>query len=336
MISASIRLLLTACLLEVLIAIGYVFLPAISLNTTSICNAQDQSKVRTLTVQFVPEAECPIYVTAARTELDLDPFGAPMDARTYVDYKNVSDRPLVAVKFRVGFYDQDGKNHGTFHAPDGRSIEPGGQGSQKWRSEKVDPRTTAVKMRVLEVRFADGSSWQSIKMKEVVQPSEAAGGVQTDGGGSSLPPANLPPSAGQPFPGPGSPPFGTIPPSSPSPPASTPAPASAAGSSSSPFSTIPPSSPSPPASTSAPASTPASSSATPESASRASMSLPEWMRLLDSKSNGAHPPAAGSPGAQTPTGSEAPASAGGESAGGVDPFTDEGAPAPESSTGGQK
>ncbi len=123
-------------------------------------------------------------VASARTELDLDPFGAPIDARTYVDYKNVSNRPIAAVKFRIRFYDAEGKDRGTFHAPDARLVEPGGQGSQKWKTERVDPRIVTVKMRALEVKFADGSSWQSTKLPELVQPAGADGGGAVPGGGA--------------------------------------------------------------------------------------------------------------------------------------------------------
>lgn len=221
------------CLLMSFVFMGCLFLPGLDAN--SISKAQEQTPVRKLTVDFVPEAGCPLTVTAARTELDLDPFGAPLDARTYVDYKNMSEKAITAVKFRIRFYDQEGKDRGTFHGPDVRNLEPGGQGSQKWKTERIDPRAAAVKMRALVVKFADGSVWESEKLAEIVQPpdssstrqnntsessaagattySQGAGG--SNGAPDSTPPAasapsaaagNNPPAAAPPAPAPKSPP----------------------------------------------------------------------------------------------------------------------------------
>lgn len=183
MISASAKLISVACLLGVVLTIDCLDLPIFPVY--SICKAQDTSQVRKLNVESVSEDGCPVAVAAARTELDLDPFGAPRDARIYVDYKNTSEKAIAAVKFRVRFYDQDGKDRGTFHAPDARQVEPAGQGSQKWKLDRIDPRTAMVKMRALEVRFADGSSWQSVKMSEVVQPVGNASSPRPDPAGAA-------------------------------------------------------------------------------------------------------------------------------------------------------
>lgn len=183
MISASAKLFSIACLIGLVLTIDCLSLPIFPVH--SICKAQDTSQVRKLNVESVFEDGCPVAVAAARTELDLDPFGVPRDARIYVDYKNTSEKAIAAVKFRIRFYDQDGKDRGTFHAPDARQVEPAGQGSQKWRLDRIDPRTAMVKMRALEVRFADGSSWQSVKMSEVVQPVGNASNPRPDTAGAA-------------------------------------------------------------------------------------------------------------------------------------------------------
>jgi len=130
------------------------------------CNAQGQPPVRNLAVDYASEPGSPVEVTSSRIELEMDAFGAPLAARVYLDYKNVSDRPVVGVKFRLRFIDQEGKDRGTMHAPDMAILQPGGQSSQKWRTERVDPRTSEAKLRVLTAKFSDGSVWESSKIRE--------------------------------------------------------------------------------------------------------------------------------------------------------------------------
>lgn len=122
-------------------------------------------------------------VTSAKVDLEVDAFDTPIAARVYLDYRNVGDRVINAVKFRVGYIDARGKVRGTFHAPDGNVLSPGGSASQKWRGERVDPRVQAVKVRTLQVKYADGSIWQSAKMNNVVTPDGDTG----DGGGAVAP-----------------------------------------------------------------------------------------------------------------------------------------------------
>jgi len=153
-----------------------------------------QEKVRTLQCEAIPEPGCPITVSQARTELDLDPFGAPLAARIYIDYANSSQQEVAAVKFRIRFVDPQGNDRGTFHAPDAFLAPPGAVRSQKWKYERVDPRITDLKIRVLQVRFADGSSWQSAKMQELANPPGSTGsstGPQ-DGAGSDKAPTATP------------------------------------------------------------------------------------------------------------------------------------------------
>lgn len=152
------------------LSLGLVAISILSPAPSYYVNAQEPVKVRPLQAEFLAEPGSPIDVTLAKTELDLDPFDIPLASRIYIDYKNISDRPVSAVKFRIRFTDESGKDRGTFHAPDMSPIGPGQQRSQKWRHEKVDPRSTQIKVRALQVKFADGSSWQSTKMQELAQP----------------------------------------------------------------------------------------------------------------------------------------------------------------------
>lgn len=98
-----------------------------------------------------------------RTELDLDPFDAPVDARIYIDYKNIGQKPIAAVKFRLRFVDDSGNNKGTFQAADGTLVQPGEQGSQKFRENRVYPNVSSVMARVLTVKYLDGQLWESTK-----------------------------------------------------------------------------------------------------------------------------------------------------------------------------
>ncbi len=172
--------------------------------------AQVPTKVRSIGVDFVPEAGCPVEPTNIRCELDVDPFDAPMDARVYVDYKNNSDRPVAAVKFRLRFVDAQNRDRGTFHAVDMYAVPPQGvHGLKAKRDFTLHPAVIGVKARVLQVKYADGSDWVSAKMAELAQPggapAAAAGGGELSPEGApalgaappqSAPPAyNPPPSA---------------------------------------------------------------------------------------------------------------------------------------------
>jgi hypothetical protein len=134
------------------------FLPAYS---------DTQPELKKFNPQIVGEPGCPVEMVGASTEMELDPFGAPVAARHYIDYRNAGNRPIVAVKFRIGYVGADGKiNQPYVNGDDQQQLDPGQMGSKKWRGDKVDPRTTAVKIRVLKVKFADGSVWESVKLNE--------------------------------------------------------------------------------------------------------------------------------------------------------------------------
>jgi hypothetical protein len=142
-------------------------------------SAQSAPELRKLQPQFVTEPGCPVEVVAANTELEVDPFGAAMAARHYIDYRNVSGQPVAAVKFRIGYVDDQGRVSLPYlNAPDAHVLSPGESASQKWRGEKLNPRTREVKIRVLMVKLADGSVWESQKLRE----SAGAAGAASNGG----------------------------------------------------------------------------------------------------------------------------------------------------------
>jgi hypothetical protein len=162
-----------------------------SATAPNICNAQGSSLVRNLDVQILPEDGAPVVVSSARVEADMDPFGVPIDVRMYADYKNVSNKPVSGVKFRVRYVDAEGKDRGTFHAPHLSNLGPGMTASEKWRQEKIDPRTVGVMVRVLAVKFQDGTIWESAKAGNIVKPDQ--GGGATSPSPSSAPPAQAEP-----------------------------------------------------------------------------------------------------------------------------------------------
>jgi hypothetical protein len=141
------------------------------INPSTYSYAQAGEKVQPLPADFILEDGCPVAMTASKIELDIDPFGSPIDARIYFTYKNASTRPVAAVKFRLRFIDNTGKDLGTFQAPDGALLDPGMERSQKWKADKVYPGTVGAKVRVLEVKYGDGSLWQSVKMQEIPPPA---------------------------------------------------------------------------------------------------------------------------------------------------------------------
>ncbi len=133
--------------------------------------AQSAEKVREIPGFFVAEDGCPVSVTSIKTALDLDPFEIPIDGKIYINYKNTSDKQIEAVKFRIRLVDKTGAELGTFQAADGASLSIGMEHAQKWRREPIDQRTSATKVRVLLVKYADGTMWQSAKMQEIDAPT---------------------------------------------------------------------------------------------------------------------------------------------------------------------
>lgn len=161
-------------------------------------------ELRNLNNQFKTESGCPVEVVKATTTLEIDPIGTPMACRIYIDYKNVSTKPVSGVKFRIGYIDAEEKVRGTFHAPDGHVLEPGGMASAKWRGEKIDPRTASVLIRVLVARYSDGRIWESEKMKGLAPGTGGEGqtvapSAPSTGSGSQANPAAAPQSQADSF-----------------------------------------------------------------------------------------------------------------------------------------
>ena len=153
-----------------LVLVATVSLSLCLLTNPTLTSAQTPEKVRNIPAEFVPEAGCPISIVDTRTILDVDPFDAPIDARIYISYKNISDKQIAAAKFRVRFCDTAGQELGTFQAPDSTNLGPSQECTQKWKREPVHPKTVSIKVRVLQVKYGDGSLWESQKMQELVPP----------------------------------------------------------------------------------------------------------------------------------------------------------------------
>lgn len=109
-----------------------------------------------------------------------------MSARIYIDYKNSSDRPVAAVKFRVRFVDGENKERGTFHAVHNAYIGPGASGTEKFKRDfTLHPAVVGLKVRVLQVKFSDGNVWQSTKMQELAAPPGQAAPADNNAGGAA-------------------------------------------------------------------------------------------------------------------------------------------------------
>lgn len=153
----------------------FVLLAAILGITPHSSYAQTDQKVRFVPGQFIQEPNCPVAVTQTRTELDVDPFDSPIDARVYLTYTNISNSPISAVSFRIRLTNEAGDNLGTFRGADGAVVAPGQAREQKFKQERINPRVTAMQVRVLQVKYADGGLWESFKMKELNNPTPDAG-----------------------------------------------------------------------------------------------------------------------------------------------------------------
>ncbi|MCA9804617.1 MAG: hypothetical protein KC777_21755 [Cyanobacteria bacterium HKST-UBA02] len=119
---------------------------------------------KALEPQFYPERGCPVEIVSIRSVLEVDPFGAPLACKIYTTYKNNSTKPISAVKFKFRFVDAAGKDKGTFHGGDNVQVLPGMTRAHKWRRDvALSPVISGLKIRVLRVKFGDGSGWHSFK-----------------------------------------------------------------------------------------------------------------------------------------------------------------------------
>jgi len=200
---------------------GFVFLAF----TVFFCPAGDSQRAfaqatqeKALNVDFFPEAGCPIALSSVRSVLDIDPFGAPTASKIYLTYQNNSSSAVTAVKFRCRYSDAEGKDRGTFHAIDSFNVAPGQSRSHKWKRESaLYPKISGFQIRVLQVKLADGTLWESVKMQELANQqnsggedvSQSSGGQpgvavpsflerQQNAGGSQMPPQSDPQAQQQP------------------------------------------------------------------------------------------------------------------------------------------
>ncbi len=136
--------------------------------------AQADSKVQNIAIELVAEGGSPIGLDSAEAELEIDQFNTAVALRVYLTYKNTSPHALVGVKFRVQLLDNQGAMCGTFLANDVGTVPAGGTSSQKWRKEGINPATRRLLARALQVKFADGTTWNSDKLHEF--SGDTAGG----------------------------------------------------------------------------------------------------------------------------------------------------------------
>ncbi|MBZ0188854.1 MAG: hypothetical protein K8F91_21605 [Candidatus Obscuribacterales bacterium] len=145
------------------------------------CRVEASQSERAVEAQFYPEKGCPVDLVAVRSVLELDPFGAPVASKIYITYKNNSSKPISAVKFKLRYVDSQGKDKGTFHGPHSAMLSPGQTSSQKWRREvSLSPAITGFKVRILRVKWADGSEWHSAKTKPLVDREGASEPLQDE------------------------------------------------------------------------------------------------------------------------------------------------------------
>lgn len=161
---------------------------------------------KALNADFYPENGCPVSLAKVNAILEVDPFGAPAATKIYLTYTNNASQAISAVKFRCRYSSVDGKDKGTFHAHDAFTVGPGESRSQKWKREGgLHPGIAGFQIRILQVKYSDGSLWESARMKELVNPEGSdQSGVQPpqQSNQQQSPPANQTP-AQSPFEQPG-------------------------------------------------------------------------------------------------------------------------------------
>jgi len=139
-------------------------------------SALAQEAPREGSVELAPsvlkENGCPVDIVSAKAVLDFNTFGTPQSSRVYITYKNVSAKNVFSVNFRVRFTDETGADLGTFQGSRTCTVLPDGEGSEKWKKEGVlNPKISSYKVRVLQVKFEDGSQWDSQAMANVGRTS---------------------------------------------------------------------------------------------------------------------------------------------------------------------
>ncbi len=141
-----------------------------------------------LAPQVIKEGGCPVDIVSAKAFLDLNSFGAPEYSRVYITYKNVSGKNVYSVNFRVRYSNEEGANLGTFQGSRTATVTPDGEGSEKWKKAGgLNPKITSYKVRILQVKFEDGSQWTSEAMSNVGKTQQQQGEDQGSGEASYQP-----------------------------------------------------------------------------------------------------------------------------------------------------
>lgn len=163
--SIALKLLMAAVLAVFVSGSGYGIAPAFGSENSDLSNEKE------IPVEFVTEPGCPVTTTNNKTILDLDPLGAPKNSRVYISFKNMGEKPVAAVKFRLRYVSQQGADLGTFHAAQAVILGPGKEAKGRWKGTRINPGTAALKLRVLQVRYSDGTIWDSKKVEEIEKAS---------------------------------------------------------------------------------------------------------------------------------------------------------------------
>ncbi len=150
------------------------------------------ANTQTIVMEVVPEPGCPVEITGGRTELGFDSFGLPVFGKTYIDYKNAGEKAISAVKFRVRYLDKAGASRGTFHANDEAFVPQGAAASGKFAHYKLRSNIQQAKIRVLAIKFSDGSTWESVRMKEIHKAQQEGRDLDADDEASDKQTANPP------------------------------------------------------------------------------------------------------------------------------------------------
>ncbi len=166
--------------------------PAIT-GTANLAFAQDSASAVELAPQVIKESGCPVDISSAKAFLDLNSFGKPEYSRVYITYKNVSGKNVYSVNFRVRFTNEEGANLGTFQGSRTATVTPDAEGTEKSKKAgAINPKITSYKVRVLQVKFEDGSQWESEVINNVGRtqqqqdPQQNQDQGQDQGGGEDL------------------------------------------------------------------------------------------------------------------------------------------------------
>jgi hypothetical protein len=140
------------------------------------CYAQNTPKVQALATKILVEPGCPVSIQDAHATLEIDPFQTPVALQIYLNYKNDASQPVQAVKFRVEPMNGEGTAGRSYQASVLRTIACGQDDTQLYRREGIDPKTAQVQVRIVEVKFADNSLWQSPHLHDARGAAESASG----------------------------------------------------------------------------------------------------------------------------------------------------------------